>query len=161
MCLSYIRASHERYIFDSICVNAWYTAFAVRIDTNIISQKPKAFISLSFWKYRCETCLTISSFILILRSVNFKVCNRPLIGVYNCKYYDFSLINRWICGKIVSKIISKMEDIKMSYVPPYQITDKILSLVAEISEKISKINERTNLDSKPHLRKNNKIMSIL
>lgn len=48
----------------------------------------------------------------------------------------------------------------MSYVPPYQITDKILSLVAEISEKIGKINERTNLDSKPHLRKNNKIRSI-
>ena len=48
----------------------------------------------------------------------------------------------------------------MSYIPPYQITDRILSLVAEISEKIGKINERTNLDSKPHLRKNNKIRSI-
>lgn len=48
----------------------------------------------------------------------------------------------------------------MSYVPPYQITDKILSLVADISEKIGKITERTNLDSKPHLRKNNKIKSI-
>ena len=48
----------------------------------------------------------------------------------------------------------------MSYIPPYQITNNILSLVAEISEKIGKINERTNLDSKPHLRKNNKIRSI-
>ena len=48
----------------------------------------------------------------------------------------------------------------MSYIPPYQITDKILLLVAEISEKIGKITERTNLDSKPHLRKNNKIKSI-
>lgn len=48
----------------------------------------------------------------------------------------------------------------MPYTPPYQITDKILSLVAEISEKIGKITERTNLDSKPHLRKNNKIKSI-
>lgn len=48
----------------------------------------------------------------------------------------------------------------MSYIPPYQITDKILSLVSEISEKIGKMNERTNLDSKPHLRKNNKIRSI-
>ena len=26
----------------------------------------------------------------------------------------------------------------MSYIPPYQITDKILSLVADISEKIAK-----------------------
>lgn len=48
----------------------------------------------------------------------------------------------------------------MSYIPPYKITDNILSLVAEISEKIGKINERTNSNSKPHLRKNNKIRSI-
>ena len=48
----------------------------------------------------------------------------------------------------------------MSYIPPYRITDKILSFVADISEKIGKITERTNLDSKPHLRKNNKIKSI-
>lgn len=48
----------------------------------------------------------------------------------------------------------------MSYTPPYTITDQILSLVAEISEKIGKISEHTNLDSKPHLRKNNKIKSI-
>lgn len=48
----------------------------------------------------------------------------------------------------------------MSYTPPYTITDQILSLVAEISEKIGKITEHTNLDSKPHLRKNNKIKSI-
>lgn len=48
----------------------------------------------------------------------------------------------------------------MSYVPPYRITDKILSLVADVSEKIGKVTERTNLDSKPHLRKNNKIKSI-
>lgn len=48
----------------------------------------------------------------------------------------------------------------MLYAPPYQITDKILSLVADISEKIGQITERTNLDSKPHLRKANKIKSI-
>ena len=48
----------------------------------------------------------------------------------------------------------------MSYIPPYQITAKILSFVADISEKIGKITERTNLDSKPHLRKNNKIKSV-
>ena len=48
----------------------------------------------------------------------------------------------------------------MSYIPPYRITDEILSLAADISEKIEKITERTNLDSKPHLRRNNKIKSI-
>ena len=48
----------------------------------------------------------------------------------------------------------------MSYTPPYKITDKILSLVADISEKIGRITESTNLDSKPHLRRNNKIKSI-
>ncbi|MBE6812480.1 MAG: Fic family protein [Ruminococcaceae bacterium] len=46
------------------------------------------------------------------------------------------------------------------YVPPYQITDKILTLVALISEKIGRITQRSNLDAKPHLRKNNKIKSI-
>ncbi len=48
----------------------------------------------------------------------------------------------------------------MPYTPPYKITDKILSLVADISEKIGRITESTNLDSKPHLRRNNKIKSI-
>ncbi len=48
----------------------------------------------------------------------------------------------------------------MSYKPPYRITDGILALVAEISEKLGRITENTNLDSKPHLRKNNKIRSI-
>lgn len=48
----------------------------------------------------------------------------------------------------------------MPYTPPYRITDKILSLVAEISEKTGKITERTGLNSKPHLRRNNKIKSI-
>ncbi|MBE6562427.1 MAG: Fic family protein [Ruminococcaceae bacterium] len=46
------------------------------------------------------------------------------------------------------------------YIPPYEITDKILSLVASISEKIGRITERSSLSSKPHLRKNNKIKSI-
>ena len=46
------------------------------------------------------------------------------------------------------------------YTPPYIITDKILSLVASVSEKVGRITERSNLDSKPHLRRNNKIKSI-
>ena len=46
------------------------------------------------------------------------------------------------------------------YTPPYIITDKILSLVASISEKVGRITERSNLDSKPHLRRSNKIRSI-
>ncbi len=44
--------------------------------------------------------------------------------------------------------------------PPYEITDKILNLVASISEKIGRVTERSNIGSKPHLRKNNKIKSI-
>ena len=47
-----------------------------------------------------------------------------------------------------------------SYVPPYEITDKILTLVSSVSEKIGQITERSNLESKPHLRRNNKIRSI-
>lgn len=46
------------------------------------------------------------------------------------------------------------------YTPPYTITDKILSLVASVPEKVGRITERSNLDSKTHLRRNNKIKSI-
>ena len=47
-----------------------------------------------------------------------------------------------------------------NYIPPYQITDKILAYVSSISEKIGQMTERSNLESKPHLRRNNKIRSI-
>lgn len=47
-----------------------------------------------------------------------------------------------------------------NYIPPYEITDKILTLVSSVSEKIGRITERSNLESKPHLRRNNKIRSI-
>ncbi len=66
-----------------------------------------------------------------------------------------------IISKIVSKIISKIKGDSMDkYTPPYEITDKILTLVSSISEKVGRITERKNLDSKPKLRKNNKIRSI-
>ena len=41
----------------------------------------------------------------------------------------------------------------MSYTPPYRITDRMLSLVAHISE-------RARTDAKPHLRRNNRIRSV-
>lgn len=47
-----------------------------------------------------------------------------------------------------------------NYNPPFEITNKILALVSEISEKVGNITVRNGLDSKPHLRKNNKIRSI-
>ena len=46
------------------------------------------------------------------------------------------------------------------YRPPYTITDKMLELVSEISEKVGRITGYRQLESKPHLRKNNRIMSI-
>lgn len=46
------------------------------------------------------------------------------------------------------------------YTPPFEITNEILSLVASISEKIGKISAVSNLESKPHLRRNNRIKSI-
>ncbi|MBR2408513.1 MAG: Fic family protein [Lachnospiraceae bacterium] len=49
-----------------------------------------------------------------------------------------------------------MED----YTPPFRITNDILSYVASISEKIGKISAIGNLESKPHLRRNNRIKSI-
>lgn len=46
------------------------------------------------------------------------------------------------------------------YKPPFEITNKILYSVASISEKIGKISAISNLESKPHLRRNNRIKSI-
>ena len=47
-----------------------------------------------------------------------------------------------------------------SYTPPFTITNRILSYVASISEKLGRITSISNIESKPHLRKNNRIKSI-
>ncbi len=46
------------------------------------------------------------------------------------------------------------------YKPPYLLTEKMMNLVASISENLGKLNVYHNLDSRPHLRKNNRIKSI-
>ena len=46
------------------------------------------------------------------------------------------------------------------YKPPYSLTESMLNLVSSISEKMGKINVYHNLDSKPHLRRNNRMKSI-
>ena len=47
-----------------------------------------------------------------------------------------------------------------NYVPPYTISNKMLELVADISEKVGQISSHKELESKPHLRRNNRIQSI-
>ena len=42
------------------------------------------------------------------------------------------------------------------YKPPFTITNKILSYISSISEKIGRITAISNLETKPHLRRNNK-----
>ena len=44
--------------------------------------------------------------------------------------------------------------------PPFDITNKMLTYISSICEKIGKIDSQSNLKSKPHLRSNNKIRSI-
>ncbi|MBR5317281.1 MAG: Fic family protein [Lachnospiraceae bacterium] len=46
------------------------------------------------------------------------------------------------------------------YEPPFNITNEILTYVSSISEKMGKISATSNLESKPHLRRNNRIKSI-
>lgn len=46
------------------------------------------------------------------------------------------------------------------YEPPFTITNEILSYVSSISEKIGRITAISSLETKPHLRKNNRIKSI-
>ena len=66
-----------------------------------------------------------------------------------------------IISRKVSKITSRMGECSMDqYTPPFEITNKMLSLVSSISEKIGNIDYQNNLQSKPHLRRNNKIRSI-
>ena len=46
------------------------------------------------------------------------------------------------------------------YKPPFTITNSILSYVAFVSEKVGRITVMSNMENKPHLRKNNRIKSI-
>ena len=46
------------------------------------------------------------------------------------------------------------------YKPPFTITNQMLSYVSSISEKIGRITATSNLEAKPHLRRNNRIKSI-
>ncbi|MBQ6646323.1 MAG: Fic family protein [Clostridia bacterium] len=46
------------------------------------------------------------------------------------------------------------------YTPPFTINNRMLMLVAQIAEKIGKINNYRSFDTKPHLRRNNRIRSI-
>ena len=45
------------------------------------------------------------------------------------------------------------------YKPPFTITNSILSHVASVSEKVGRITVMSNMENKPHLRKNNWIKS--
>ena len=47
-----------------------------------------------------------------------------------------------------------------NYVPPFTINNQMLLLVSNISEKIGRISITRNMQTKPHLRKNNRIKSI-
>ena len=46
------------------------------------------------------------------------------------------------------------------YTPPFTITNTMLDCVASISEKIGKMSVLKKLEAKPHLRKNNRIISL-
>ena len=46
------------------------------------------------------------------------------------------------------------------YVPPYTISDQMLSLVARIAEKTGQVSHYRSFETKPHLRRNNRIRSI-
>ena len=46
------------------------------------------------------------------------------------------------------------------YTPPFSITNKMLTLVADIAEKTGKMTGYHSFESKPHLRRNNRIRSI-
>ncbi|MDO5329229.1 MAG: Fic family protein [Coriobacteriia bacterium] len=47
-----------------------------------------------------------------------------------------------------------------NYTPPYNINARMLDLISAISEKIGKVSFNNNFESRPHLRRNNRIESI-
>lgn len=47
-----------------------------------------------------------------------------------------------------------------NYIPPFDITQKMLKRVADISEKVTKLGDFSNLNKKPYLRKQTKIYSV-
>ena len=47
-----------------------------------------------------------------------------------------------------------------NYIPPYTISDTMLKLVSDISEKVGSMNSHKELESRPRLRRNNRIRSI-
>jgi len=46
------------------------------------------------------------------------------------------------------------------YVPPFSITNQMLTLVAQIAEKTGRVSNYRSFETKPHLRRNNRIRSI-
>ena len=46
------------------------------------------------------------------------------------------------------------------YIPPFTVTNKMLTMVSDIAEKIGRISNYHSFESKPHLRKNNRIRSV-
>ena len=46
------------------------------------------------------------------------------------------------------------------YVPPFTVTIQMMKQVAEIAEKIGKISNYHSFETKPHLRRNNRIRSV-
>lgn len=47
------------------------------------------------------------------------------------------------------------------YRPPFSITNNMLLIASTISEKIGRINATSNLETRVHLRKNNRIKLII
>lgn len=43
------------------------------------------------------------------------------------------------------------------YIPPFSITDKMVNQIAEISEWIGKVTVNSDMDTNPHLRRENRI----
>lgn len=47
-----------------------------------------------------------------------------------------------------------------TYSPPFSVTNEMISLVSDISDKLGQISNYKDFESKPHLRRNNRIKSI-
>ena len=60
----------------------------------------------------------------------------------------------------VSTFLTNVSIFLKDYKPPFTITNEILTYVSSIFEKVGRITATSNMEAKPHLRKNNRIRSI-
>ena len=84
-----------------------------------------------------------------------------VLNIENCTKYAIIRLSTQDNTQVSTQVDNyDIEGYMKKYIPPFTITNEILSYVSSISEKVGQISAINTLDSKPHLRRDNRIQSI-